>query len=390
MSTVDKELKESRRMLRIEQKNSESPIERKPEWIRTTAKAGKEYTDMRSLSMGRGLHTVCAEAGCPNIYECWEDREATFLIGGAFCTRRCDFCDIATGKPQEYDKDEPNRVSDSVKELGLKYATITGVARDDLPDGAAWLFAETCRLIHEKAPGTGVELLVDDMKATPSALETVFASRPEVFGHNLETVPRIFKKIRPAFRYERSLDVLNAANEAGLITKSNLILGMGETRSEIEDAMFDLAESGTHLLTLTQYLRPSPRHHPIDRWVHPEEFIELSEIAKQMGFLGVMAGPMVRSSYRAGKLWGEAMRALGREIPENLKHLGAEGSTRQEASSLLEQLPHLRGGKSIPVAQDSRRRLSITPVGENAPAGGGCGSGSGGCASHATAAAVSA
>ncbi|OKL48561.1 lipoyl synthase [Boudabousia liubingyangii] len=348
MSTIPD--REGRKLLRVEAKNAQSPIERKPEWIRTTAKAGKEYEDMRSLSIGRGLHTVCAEAGCPNIYECWEDREATFLIGGAFCTRRCDFCDIATGKPTEYDKDEPARVSDSVKELGLKYATITGVARDDLPDGAAWLYAETCRLIHEKCPETGVELLVDDMKAHDSALEEVFSSRPEVFGHNLETVPRIFKKIRPAFRYERSLEVINAANEAGLITKSNLILGMGETRAEIEDAMFDLAESGCHLLTLTQYLRPSPLHHPIDRWVHPEEFIALSETAKEMGFLGVMAGPMVRSSYRAGKLWGEAMVALGREIPEGLSHLANAGTTRQEAASLLMNHPHLRGGHSIPVA----------------------------------------
>ncbi|AOZ73373.1 lipoyl synthase [Boudabousia tangfeifanii] len=351
MSTLKKPDPQGRKLLRVEAKNKETPIERKPDWIRTTAKAGKEYEDMRSLSKGKNLHTVCAEAGCPNIYECWEDREATFLIGGALCTRRCDFCDIATGKPTEYDQNEPERVSDSVKELELKYATITGVARDDLPDGAAWLYAETCRLIHEKCPGTGVELLVDDIRGKEDALQLIFDSKPEVFGHNLETVPRIFKKIRPAFRYERSLEVLQAANEAGLITKSNLILGMGETREEIENAMFDLAESGTHLLTLTQYLRPSPLHHPIDRWVHPEEFIELSKTAKEMGFLGVMAGPMVRSSYRAGKLWGEAMAALGREIPEELSHLANHGSTRQEASSLLATHPHLRGGHSIPVAQ---------------------------------------
>ena len=346
MSTIPK--REGRKLLRVEAKNSATPIERKPAWIRTTAKAGKEYEDMRNLSISRGLHTVCAEAGCPNIYECWEDREATFLIGGAYCTRRCDFCDIATARPTEYDRDEPRRVSDSVAELGLKYATITGVARDDLPDGAAWLYGETCRLIHEKCPETGVELLVDDMKGHDAALEEVFSSKPEVFGHNLETVPRIFKKIRPAFRYERSLDVINAASEAGLITKSNLILGMGETQSEIEDAMFDLAESGCHLLTLTQYLRPSPLHHPIDRWVHPEEFIKLSNTAKEMGFLGVMAGPMVRSSYRAGRLWAQAMNALGREIPPALAHLGGEGSTQQEASTLLENHPHLRGGHSIP------------------------------------------
>ncbi|MBV7363157.1 lipoyl synthase [Actinomycetaceae bacterium TAE3-ERU4] len=403
MSTTPE--REGRKLLRIEKKNAQTPIEKKPEWIRTTAKAGKEYKDMRSLSIGRGLHTVCAEAGCPNIYECWEDREATFLIGGAYCTRRCDFCDIATARPTEYDTDEPERVSQSVSDLGLKYATITGVARDDLPDGAAWLYAETCRLIHEKCPDTGVELLVDDMKAHESALAEVFSSKPEVFGHNLETVPRIFKKIRPAFRYERSLEVINAASEAGLITKSNLILGMGETREEIENAMFDLAESGCHLLTLTQYLRPSPLHHPIDRWVHPEEFISLSAIAKEMGFLGVMAGPMVRSSYRAGRLWGEAMKKLGRPIPDSLSHLAEEGSTMQEASSLLAKRPHLRGGQSIQVgptegetpaprgcasmkkmaaasAQATRpqppKRLQLATVGGGSQ--GCCSGGSGGCA----------
>lgn len=341
--------REGRKLLRIETQNAQQPIEHKPAWIRTTAKAGKEYSDMRHLATSRGLHTVCAEAGCPNIYECWEDREATFLIGGATCTRRCDFCDIATGKPTEYDQDEPSRVAQSVADLELKYATITGVARDDLPDGAAWLYAETCREIHKLCPETGVELLVDDMKGNENALAQIFQAQPEVFGHNLETVPRIFKKIRPAFRYERSLEIINAAADAGLITKSNLILGMGETRQEIENAMFDLAESGCHLLTLTQYLRPSPLHHPIDRWVHPEEFITLSNTAKEMGFLGVMAGPMVRSSYRAGKLWGEAMTALGRPIPPRLAHLANAGTTRQEASSLLARHPHLRGGESIQV-----------------------------------------
>ncbi|RRC95109.1 lipoyl synthase [Schaalia canis] len=329
---------EGRKLLRVEVRNSQTPIEDKPAWIKTTARVNQNYTDMRELSRSRSLHTVCAEAGCPNIYECWEDREATFLLGGALCTRRCDFCDIATGKPTEYDQDEPRRIAQSVTELGLRYATITGVARDDLPDGASWLYAETCRLIHEMSPGTGVELLVDDFRGGADAIDQVIAARPEVFAHNLETVPRIFSKIRPAFRYERSLAMIQRAHDGGMVTKSNLILGMGETREEIETTMQDLHDSGCDLLTLTQYLRPSPLHHPVDRWVHPQEFVELSKLAEEMGFAGVMAGPLVRSSYRAGSLWAKGMRARGFEIPEHLAHLGSSGSTQQEAGSVLERL----------------------------------------------------
>ncbi len=270
---------------------------------------------MKQRVHGRGLHTVCEEAGCPNIFECWEDREATFLIGGDRCTRRCDFCDIATGKPLPVDPLEPFKVAQSVKEMGLRYSTITGVARDDLPDGAAGLFARTCEQIHSMNPGTGVELLIDDVKGDGEALQQVFDARPEVFAHNLETVPRIFKQIRPAFRYERSLDVIALAKSQGMITKSNLILGMGETTDEILDSLERLRASGCDIITITQYLRPSKLHHPIDRWVKPEEFVELSRAAEELGFLAVMAGPMVRSSYRAGKLWAQAMRKLGREIP---------------------------------------------------------------------------
>ena len=290
------------------------------------------------VARGAGLHTVCAEAGCPNIYECWEDREATFLLGGAICTRRCDFCDIATGRPTEYDRDEPRRIAESVAQMGLRYATITGVTRDDLPDGAAWLYAETTRQIRAKSPGTGIELLVDDFRGSNEAIDMVIEAAPQVFAHNLETVPRIFKKIRPAFRYERSLAMIQRAHDGGMVTKSNLILGMGETREEIIEAMRDLHESGCDLLTLTQYLRPSPLHHPIDRWVHPEEFIELSAEAEAMGFAGVMAGPLVRSSYRAGLLWAKGMRARGFEIPAHLAHIENSGSTLQEAGSVLDRL----------------------------------------------------
>ncbi len=193
-----------RRLLRIEARNAETPIERKPSWIKTKAVMGPEYRDMQNRVKDGGLHTVCQEAGCPNIFECWEDREATFLIGGDQCTRRCDFCQIGTGRPAGYDRDEPRRVAESVREMGLRYATVTGVARDDLPDGASWLYAETCRQIRELNPGTGVELLVDDFKGSRTALETVFEAAPEVFAHNVETVPRIFKRIRPAFDYDRS------------------------------------------------------------------------------------------------------------------------------------------------------------------------------------------
>ncbi len=302
---------EGRRLLRIEARNAETPIERKPEWIKTRAKIGPEYTELRELVRSEGLHTVCQEAGCPNIYECWEDREATFLIGGDQCTRRCDFCQIDTGRPQDLDRDEPRRVAESVRTMGLRYATITGVARDDLADGGAWLYAETVRQIHELNPGTGVELLAPDFNAIPELLAQVFASRPEVFAHNIETVPRIFKRIRPGFRYERSLEVIRAARDAGLVTKSNLILGMGEERAEISQALMDLHAAGCELVTITQYLRPSPRHHPVSRWVKPHEFVELREEAEDIGFAGVMSGPLVRSSYRAGRLYEQAIAARG-------------------------------------------------------------------------------
>ena len=300
---------EGRKLLRLEVRNAETPIERKPPWIKTKLKTGPEYTELKSLVRREGLHTVCEEAGCPNIYECWEDREATFLIGGDQCTRRCDFCQIDTGKPKEYDRDEPRRVAESVQQMGLKYATVTGVARDDLPDGGAWLYAETARQIHALLPDCGVELLVPDFNGNREQLEEVFSSKPEVFAHNIETVPRIFKRIRPAFRYERSLSVLTMAREAGLVTKSNLILGMGETREEVVQAMRDLHEAGTDLLTITQYLRPTPRHHPVERWVKPEEFVELQAEAEAIGFAGVMSGPLVRSSYRAGRLYKQAIEA---------------------------------------------------------------------------------
>ena len=300
---------EGRKLIRIEARNAAVPIERKPEWIKTKAHMGPEYTRLQSLVKSEGLHTVCQEAACPNIFECWEDKEATFLIGGDKCTRRCDFCNIDTGKPDALDREEPRKVAESVKAMGLKYATITGVTRDDLPDEGAWLYAETIRMVHELNPGTGVEMLAPDFHAKAHLLNEIFETRPEVFAHNLETVPRIFKRIRPAFTYEKSLTVISMAHDFGLVTKSNLILGLGETREEVTQALVDLHDAGCDLITITQYLRPTSRHHPVERWVKPEEFVELSKEATDIGFLGVMSGPLVRSSYRAGRLYKQATDA---------------------------------------------------------------------------------
>jgi lipoyl synthase len=326
---------EGRKLLRLEARNSQTPIEKKPSWIKTRARMGPEYRELKGLVRREGLHTVCEEAGCPNIYECWEDREATFLIGGEQCTRRCDFCQIDTGRPAALDREEPRKVAESVQAMGLRYATVTGVARDDLPDGGAWLYAETVRQIHMLNPGTGVELLIPDFNADPDQLAEVFGSRPEVLAHNLETVPRVFKRIRPAFRYQRSLEVITRAREAGLVTKSNLILGMGETPEEVTAALRDLHEAGCDIITITQYLRPSLRHHPVDRWVRPEEFLEHKEAAEGIGFAGVMAGPLVRSSYRAGRLYAQAITHRGEAVPEALAHLAAAGPANQEISAVL-------------------------------------------------------
>ena len=296
-----------RKLLRIEARNAETPIERKPEWIKTRAKIGPEYSHLRSLVSREGLHTVCQEAACPNIFECWEDKEATFLIGGEACTRRCDFCNIDTGKPAPLDRDEPRRVAESVHTMGLRYATITGVARDDLDDEGAWLYAETIRAVHTLNPDCGVEMLAPDFSGNSELLNQVFETRPEVFAHNVETVPRIFKRIRPAFTYERSLNVISQARHFGLITKSNLILGLGESREEVSQALRDLHTAGCDLITITQYLRPTNKHHPVERWVKPQEFVELAHEAEELGFLGVMSGPLVRSSYRAGRLYKQAL-----------------------------------------------------------------------------------
>ncbi|HET8795917.1 MAG TPA: lipoyl synthase [Arthrobacter sp.] len=326
---------EGRRMLRVEARNAETPVERKPDWIKSKAKMGPEFIGLKNLVKKEGLNTVCEEAGCPNIFECWEDKEATFLIGGSQCTRRCDFCQIDTGKPSRLDVAEPRKVATSVKAMELRYATVTGVARDDLEDEGVWLYAETIRAIHTMNPGTGVEILIPDFSGKPELIQEVIDAKPEVFAHNVETVPRIFRSIRPAFRYERSLDVITQGRDAGMVTKSNLILGMGETREEVSEALRDLHEAGCDLITINQYLRPSTRHHPVDRWIKPQEFIDIRDEAEEIGFLGVMSGPLVRSSYRAGRMWAGAMRKKGLELPPELAHIQESGSTLQEAASLV-------------------------------------------------------
>ncbi|MDY6049105.1 MAG: lipoyl synthase [Corynebacterium sp.] len=353
---------EGTKMRRIEARNAEHPIENKPRWIRTTLQQGKEFTAMKERMSSTSLHSVCQEAGCPNLHECWNSREATFLIGGDVCSRRCDFCQIGSGKPSPLDRMEPTKVAQSIREMGLNYATITGVTRDDLDDEGAWLYAEVVRKVHELNPHTGVENLTPDFSDKPDLLQIVFEARPEVFAHNVETVPRIFKKIRPAFRYERSLDVIRAAHDYGLITKSNLILGMGETPEEVHKAMVDLHDAGCDILTITQYLRPGITYHPVDRWVKPEEFVAHADDAKEIGFSGVMSGPLVRSSYRAGRLYVQAMAARGEALPENLAHLAqtAVGPTAQEASTLLDKYGP---SQDTPVTGAAASTDSTVPVG---------------------------
>ena len=358
-------------MLRLEVRNAAVPIEKKPSWIKTTARMGPEYRELQSLVKSEGLHTVCQEAGCPNIFECWEDREATFLIGGDQCTRRCDFCQIDTGKPADLDTGEPLRVAESVQKMGLHYATITGVCRDDLPDEGAWLYAETIRKVKELNPGTGVEMLAPDFSSNTDYLDQLFSAGPAVFAHNVETVPRIFKRIRPGFRYDRSLGVLRYSRAAGMVTKSNLILGMGETREEVSEALRDLHEAGTEIITITQYLRPSPRHHPVDRWVKPEEFVELAAEAKEIGFAGVLSGPLVRSSYRAGRLYREALASRDdicspREAPlmadrktTTTTRTGSTAGTPAKAPAPAPRRPRPRPSQA---AAKQRRKNSTDPA----------------------------
>ncbi len=288
-----------------------APDGRKPPWLKVKLQTGPNYHELKHLMRQRSLHTVCEEASCPNIHECWEEREATFLILGDRCTRRCGFCDVMTAKPDPVDEAEPARVAEAVREMGLRFVVITGVARDDLSDGGARVWAATIRAVREAVPGCGVEVLPSDLKGGERDIATVLDAEPDVFAHNLETVRRLHARIRPAFGYDRSLDVLRIAKRvrSGQVTKSNLILGMGERPDEIPVALQDLADAGCDIVTIGQYLRPSSFHLPVDRWVTPDEFAQWKGFGETLGIAHVEAGPLVRSSYHAGKQFRRAVEA---------------------------------------------------------------------------------
>jgi lipoic acid synthetase len=298
---------------------------RRPEWLKVRARLGPNYAELKGIMRRLDLHTVCEEAGCPNIFECWEEREATFLVLGDRCTRRCGFCDVMTARPGPVEEDEPERVARAVAAMGLRYVVLTGVARDDLPDGGARIWAETVRAVRRAVPGCGVEVLPPDFRGDPEAIATVLEAGPDVFAHNLETVRRLHRRIRPAFDYDRSLEVLRLAKELrpGTVTKSNLILGMGERPEEVPQAMADLRAVGCDLLTVGQYLQPTPYHLPVDRWVTPEEFAEHARVGRDLGFAHVEAGPLVRSSYHAGRQLARTRAASLDGRPEQL----GEGAT---------------------------------------------------------------
>jgi lipoic acid synthetase len=292
--------------------------QRRPEWLKVRVQQGDNFKELRSIMRERGLHTVCEEAACPNIYECWEAREATFLLCGDLCTRRCGFCDVMTTKPAALDPEEPAKIAEAVRLMGLKFAVVTGVARDDLPDGAAEHWAATIRAIRADAPDCGIEVLIPDFKGRKEhpreSLATVIAAGPDVLAHNLETVPRLHPAIRPGFGYEASLELLKWSKElrADQVTKSNLIVGMGEREDEVYQAMRDLHEVRCDVLTIGQYLQPSVSWHlPVDRWVHPDEFARYKEYGeKELGFAWVESGPLVRSSYHAGRQYRSAAARL--------------------------------------------------------------------------------
>lgn len=275
---------------------------RKPGWLKVRSPGGENYLRLQKLMRTQSLHTVCEEAACPNIGECWEAGTATFMILGDVCTRACKYCGVAHGMPTELDQEEPHRVADAAEAMELEHVVITSVNRDELPDGGAGIYAETIRQIHRRVPGCSVEVLIPDFKGDEDALRTVVEADPEILGHNLETVERLHPEIRPGGRYWRSISFLGAAKgmDPGGLTKTGIILGMGEEEEEVRQAMADVREAGVDILTLGQYLRPSPAHIPVARWVSPEEFARWKEVGEEeMGFAHVEAGPLVRSSYHA-------------------------------------------------------------------------------------------
>ena len=274
---------------------------RLPPWFKVTIRQGPDYRDIRRTMDSLGLHTICEEARCPNVWECWNNRTATFLILGDICTRRCHYCAVTTGRPLELDREEPLRVAQAVQALGLRHAVITSVNRDELEDGGAWIFAETIRHIRRLVPACAVEVLIPDFEGNDAALAAVVAEKPDILNHNIETVRRLFPSIRPQGKYERSLTLLDRAKRMGARTKSGLIVGMGETNEEVRGVMRDLRAVGCGIMTIGQYLRPTKQHLPVTRYYHPDEFAAFKAEGLSLGFSHVESGPLVRSSYHADR-----------------------------------------------------------------------------------------
>jgi lipoyl synthase len=334
--------------LHLEEGRTGIPIRaRKPEWLKVRAPGGPNYLRLQQLMRGQRLHTVCEEAHCPNIGECWESGTATFMILGDVCTRACKYCAVAHGMPGALDTDEPRRVADSVVTMGLEHVVITSVNRDELPDGGASIYAATIRQIHARRPGCSVEVLIPDFKGNEQALRRVVAARPAILAHNVDTVERLMRAIRPGGRYWRSISLLGAVKrlDPGMLTKSAIILGMGETEEEIYRTMSELREAAVDILTLGQYLRPSAHHIPLDRWVTPEEFRRWKEVGeRELGFRHVESGPLVRSSYHA--------KEQAREV-----EAGGPGTI----TAILE--PDLSDGVQIdPAEEEARRMYAPVPV----------------------------
>lgn len=279
----------------------DSPAGRRPEWLKVRLSLNKSFFELRDLVEKEGLHTVCQSASCPNIGECWSNKSLTFMILGNICTRSCGFCDVITGRPGAVDFDEPRRIAESLARLDLRYAVITSVDRDDLPDGGAFIWAQTIRKIKRLAPQTELEVLTGDFKGDHDCIASVIEAKPDVFAHNIETVESLHALVRPQARYERSLDVLRYARSLGAVTKTGMMLGVGETNAEVFETMAHLADAGVEILSLGQYMRPSENHLPVTRWVHPDEFAEFAAEGRRLGLTHVEAGPLVRSSYRADK-----------------------------------------------------------------------------------------